>query len=184
MWCNKYKKFGSDRWASKNTVQEFVFVHHTGLLLYHYVFIESPALRMFSRWKMKEYLLWTFPYEARLAVIPTCAKRNQQHLGHFPQNKQTNKKNAPSNSPCFWLRGKKLQHSLNSDVTTRRRGIHFETLVLCSFNIHFCICYDLAKSCSDKPCKSAFQKSLAKQKKQALKRSQYTTLLKWTASGQ
>lgn len=49
--------------------------------------------------------------------------------------------------------------------------------------------YDLSKLCSDKLCKSAFQKSLAKTKKkqnrkitppkkQASKRSQYTTLLK------
>lgn len=52
--------------------------------------------------------------------------------------------------------------------------------------------YDLAKLCNDKLCKSAFQKSLAKQNKrkkqnktkQASKRSQYTTLLKRTASQQ
>lgn len=57
--------------------------------------------------------------------------------------------------------------------------------------------YDLAKLCNDKLCKSAFQKKVwqnkrkkengkgkEKEKKQASKRSQYTTLLKWTASGQ
>lgn len=60
--------------------------------------------------------------------------------GETPAFRSLSSKSHAQNSPLFWPRGKKLQHSLNSDVTTRRRGIHFETLVICSFNIHFCIC--------------------------------------------
>lgn len=63
----------------------------------------------------------------------------------------------------FLTERKKLQHSLNPDVTTRRRGIHFKTLV---FLYTFLYMHDLAILCNDKLCKSAFHKSLAKTKQQ------------------
>lgn len=140
MWCNKYKKFEFDRWEIKNTVQEFVFVHYAELDCCYTI----TSLYKAQPWGCSPGGKWRgasqglFLYKPGLAVIPTCAKTNnnkkKQHLGHFPQ------KTHAQHSPRFWPRGKKLRHSLNSNVTTRRRGIHFETLVLCSFYIHFCIC--------------------------------------------
>lgn len=108
---------------------------------------------MFSRWKMKNclsgtwdffFLFFFFLHKAELAVIPTRSKKNktEQHLGHFPTKNRTKKKNNPKNMPStihVFDREEKVQHSLDSDVTTRRRGIHFETLVLCTFYIHLCI---------------------------------------------
>lgn len=126
---------------------------------------------MFSRWKMKKCLSRTpktFFVQSRAGRKNIQNKTNhnkKQHLGHFPQKKKEKekerkeKKHAQHSSRFLTERKKKLQHSLNPDVT-RRRGIHFETLV---FLYTFLYMHDLAKLCNDKLCKSAFHKSLAKQ---------------------
>lgn len=149
---------------------------------------------MFSRWKMKNclsgtwdfcfFFFFVFLHKAELAVIPTRSKKNktEQHLGHFPTKNRTKQNKTPKNMPSTihvfdWE--EKVQHSLDSDVTTRRRGIHFETLVLCTFLYTFMYTSDLAKLCSDKLCKSAFQKNLANnnnpQKKEEKKKEEGRT---------
>lgn len=123
----------------RNTVQKFVFVHRTGPDCCHTItsLDNSQPLGCFpgGKFKSASHGHRRFLSKAGLAVFPTCAKRKQHHLGHSAQKLQ-----KTLSTTFLTEREKKLQHSFNSDVTTRRRGIHFETLVLCSFDIHFCIC--------------------------------------------
>lgn len=103
MWCNKYKKFGSDRWAIKKTVQKFVFVHYTELDCCYTV----TSLYKAQPWGCSPDGKWRsasrghrrlFLHKAGLAVIPTCAKK--QHLGHFPQKQQQKNKTNKQQKPC------------------------------------------------------------------------------------
>lgn len=141
MWCNKYKKFGFDRWAIKNTVQKFVFVHYTGLDCCYTItsLYKAQPWRCFSRWKMKKSLsrtprtsFCTKPGWQSFLLVPK--ERKKQHLGHFPQ-----KKAHAQHPPCFWPRGKKLQHSLNSDVTTKKKRYPFWNTCLMFFLIYISV---------------------------------------------
>lgn len=154
MWCNKYKKFRFDRWAIKKTVQKFVFVQYTELdCCYTITSLYKAQLWVCSsdgKWKCLFGIQRTLFAQSRAGSHSYSfgEKTNQKKATKtafrpLSYKKNKTKQKTPKHAqhyPRFWPRGKKLQHSLDSDVTTRRRGIHFETLVLCTFYIHFCIC--------------------------------------------
>lgn len=168
---------------------------------------------MFSRWKMKKclsgtqdffFFFFSFFAQSWAGSHSYSFQKEQKRTAFRPlsykkkieQNKQTNKK-TPNTCPAlstFLTKRKKVQHSLDSDVTTRRRGIHFETLVLCTFYIHLCIRLTklncVATSCVKVLFRKIWQTTQNKtersetQQQKWAKWSQYATLPKRTASGQ
>lgn len=154
MWCNKYKKFRFDRWAIKKTVQEFVFVHYTDwtvvILLHLYI---KPSLKGLIQMENEEvpledtflllfylffYFFLFFAQSRAGSHSYLCQKTAFRPLSSRKTERKKKKDKHAQHYPLTARGNKKLQHSLISDVTTRR-GIHFETLVICTFYIHFCM---------------------------------------------
>lgn len=81
MWCHKYKKIGFDRWAIKNTVQKFVFVHYTRLDFFYIKPSLEDVLQVENEDVPPEEV--GLLYEAGLAVISTCAKKTIRNKNSF-----------------------------------------------------------------------------------------------------
>lgn len=169
MWCNKYKKFRFDRWAIKKTVQKFVFVHYTELDCCYTI----TSLYKAQPWgcspdgKLRSAARGhgTFFAQSRAdSHSYLCQKKNrkQQHLGHFPKKQKNKNKTCPALS-TFQTERRKVTTQFKFRCYYKKKRYPFWNNCLMYFLYTFL--YDLAKLCSDKLCKSAFQKSLAKTKK-------------------
>lgn len=123
---------------------------------------------MFSRWKMKKCLSRTqktfFAQSWAGSHSYLCQKTAFRPLSSKTTTKQTNNKNHAQRYPMFPTERKKVTTQFQFRCYYKKKRYPFWNTCLMFFLYTFLLMYDLAKLCSDKLCKSAFQKSLAKQR--------------------